>query len=314
MFDLPFTTERTIIINKPIHDVFALVSDFKAWRVWSPWLCQEPECPVDITGTAHTVGHAQAWNGTRIGQGDMCLSAIEPNQRLEYALTFIQPWKSKSHVTFDFTPENDGTKVVWSMQGTVPIFLFFLRKMMSAYVGHDYARGLNMLKEYAETGHVLSRVDVKGDVERAGFHYLGLHRTCAIVDIGPQMQADFKMLSELQTQQIVPAPDFHLSFSHQFNFTKGRCEYTAAYGYENPPEHQPDARLLTGKVTQHHAQQVDHFGAYRHLGNAWSTLMGYQKHTRKKPAKRIPKYEVYATHPDQCAEEDIHTQLYAPFR
>jgi len=312
MFDLPFTTERTLHINKPMDEIFNLVSDFNTWRSWSPWLCQEPECPVQITAAANTIGHAQAWNGERIGQGEMRLTATAPDH-LEYDLHFLKPWKSHSRVTFKFTPQDDGVTVVWSMRGTVPIFLFFLRNMMSAWIGSDYTRGLAMLKEYAETGKVLSRVEVKGEVERDSFHYLGRHRKCAIADIGPGMQTDFESLADLEKQNKLPAPDFFLSFAHQFNFVKGECEYTAAYGYRNAPEHQA-SDLEKGMIPQHQAQQVDHFGAYHHLGNAWSTLIGYQKHNKKKPSKRIPKYEVYVTLPDSDTEENLHTQLYAPFR
>ena len=36
------------------------------------------------------------------------------------------------------------------MEGTLPIFLFFMKKKMSAMVGSDYERGLAMLKELLE--------------------------------------------------------------------------------------------------------------------------------------------------------------------
>jgi len=50
--------------------------------------------------------------------------------------------------------DGDQTKVTWTMNGCVPIFLFFMIGMMKAWIGMDYERGLMMLKELAEKGKV----------------------------------------------------------------------------------------------------------------------------------------------------------------
>ena len=60
MFSIKFDVERSITINQPVETVFKTVSDFNTWRIWSPWLCQEPECPVDISGAAGKTEHEQA--------------------------------------------------------------------------------------------------------------------------------------------------------------------------------------------------------------------------------------------------------------
>ena len=39
------------------------------------------------------------------------------------------------------------------MEGTLPVFMFFMRRKMSSMVGKDYERGLAMLKQVVESGH-----------------------------------------------------------------------------------------------------------------------------------------------------------------
>ncbi len=150
MLSIPFTVQRSIEIDKSTDSVFALVADFNTWRNWSPWLSQEPECPVKIVGEPGKPGHKQSWDGNKIGSGHMELAEVVPGRTLRYDLFFIKPWKSQSKAAFMFEQEGQITKVSWSMEGTLPIFLFFMKKKMSTMVGSDYERGLAMLKELLE--------------------------------------------------------------------------------------------------------------------------------------------------------------------
>lgn len=150
MLSIPFTVQRSIVIDTPTDSVFALISDFSSWRGWSPWLSQEPECPVEISGEPGKPGHKQAWDGKKIGSGHIELAEVVSGQTLRYNLHFIKPWKSQSKAYFTFEQDGKSTKVNWYMEGTLPIFLFFMKKKNSTMVGSDYERGLAMLKEVLE--------------------------------------------------------------------------------------------------------------------------------------------------------------------
>ena len=151
MFSVPFTVQRSIVIEEPAESIFSMVSDFNTWQSWSPWLSQEPECPVEIMGVPGNSGHRQSWSGKKIGSGHIELTRAVSGQSLEYDLFFIKPWKSQSKASFLFSQEDQSTRVIWSMEGTLPIFLFFMKKKMSAMIGKDYERGLVMLKEQLES-------------------------------------------------------------------------------------------------------------------------------------------------------------------
>ena len=312
MFSLPFMVKRSIIIEKPVEEVFAAIADFNTWKAWSPWLCQEPDARVDIAGSPGSIGHEQRWAGERIGSGHMQLAESNPNEKLGYDLNFVKPWKSKSAVVFDFDAKNGKTEIVWNMAGTVPVFLFFMRTMMSAMVGSDYERGLAMLKEYLETGQVSTRVSIKGVVDRPGFFYVGRHRVCDTRDVGQAMEADFEFLDKMKAEGKLQEPDFNVSFYHKYDFVKKSCEYTSGYGYATEPVQQAGEDLKTGRVEPHQGFMVRHMGPYRHLGNAWSTAMSCQRSMKLKLSKIIPMYEIYVTLPDQVDEAQIETEIYLP--
>lgn len=315
MFSLPFTLDRSIFISKPKEEVFQTIADFHTWKQWSPWLCQEPECVLTITNEAKKVGHKQKWDGQRIGQGEMTLVSMIPNESIEYDLLFLKPWKSHSTVKFiiQSSQETGDTKVTWTMQGTLPIFIFFLKGLMSALVGNDYERGLGMLKEYMETGHVPSQTRVEGEAQLEEFYYIGKTRECETKDLPNYMPIDFQEIEKLLQENKIPKPDTVISFYHKFDIKNKKCHYTSGFGYKNPPQLDSIAsHLSTGKVSAHKGLKVEHIGPYRFLGNAWSTAMGLQRHLKKKAFKSVPMYEIYKNNPHIVPEEQLITEIILP--
>lgn len=313
MFSLPLNIERSIIVSKPAEEIFEIISDFNSWKSWSPWLCQEPDCPVEISGEAGQCEHAQQWDGKRIGSGRMILSSFKVPDRIDYELTFLKPWKSKSKVAFELTSLGNDTKVTWYMWGSLPLFLFFMRSMMSSLVANDYERGLSMLKEYLETGSVASQLNIVGEVKQDGFYYIGKRHACGLKDVGPMMEQDFSELYALvQSGKLEPA-DFPISFYHQYDLVTKRCEYTSGFAYRA----QPSSKIETfesGHITDHSVMKVEHLGAYRHLGNAWSAVQGLLRANSRKASKVIPMYEIYENFPGQVAEKEIKTLVHIPLR
>lgn len=84
------------------------------------------------------------------------------NQSISYDLRFLKPWKSQADVTIFLLEESDGTEVTWTMDMSLPIFLFWMKKAMEVYIGMDYERGLLMPKDLGETGSVPSRLEFLG--------------------------------------------------------------------------------------------------------------------------------------------------------
>lgn len=314
MFKIGFQAERSTTIDKPVTDVFAMVADFITWREWSPWICQEPDCPIKIQGTSGEVGHYQEWNGKRIGAGNMQIIRAVENEKLEYQLTFLKPWKSKAKVAFGFQEEGNGTKVVWSMDGSIPFFLFFMKKKMAAWVGNDYERGLAMLKDKLETGAVLSASDFQDVTAQDPFHYVGVRTQCKMSEIGPKMEADFKRLESDLENGNLPQPDFVLSIYNKFDFVTRNVDYVSGFGFKENPNPESNSTYEIGSVPAHKAIKVIHTGSYKHLGNAWSAAMGAQMALKKRLNKAIPMYEIYKSDPHEVEEKDLITSVLVPVK
>ncbi len=314
MFMLGFQTERAATIDKPVEEVYATVADFNTWAKWSPWVCQEPDCPIVIDGAPGEVGHYQEWSGERIGAGNMRIDQAMQNEQLGYTITFIKPWKSTAKVVFTFRKKGSGTQVLWRMNGSLPFFLFFMRKKMSAWVGSDYERGLSMLKDLLETGKVLSASNYQEVAVQDPFYYAGIRTQCRIDEIGQTMQADFDRLGNDLEKGKLPQPDFVVSLYHKFDFVSRDVDYIAGFIYKEDHGLDATSGYEIGSVAAHRAIKVIHTGAYKHLGNAWSTAMGARMVLKKRIDKAVPMYEIYHSDPHRVAEKDLITGIYVPVR
>jgi len=299
-----FNVEKSILIQAPVQQVYATVRDFHTWPTWSPWLIAEPGCEAKVSPD----GMQNSWEGDIVGSGKMIIDSAEENKAIHYTLTFLKPWKAVSPVSFLFEESQEGVKVTWTMEGSMPFFLFFMTKMMGAVVGMDYERGLGMLKDYVESGSVPSALDFPGVETVPGCTYVGIRTECGIQDIGEAMSADFENLAELLGREALV---HSFSIYHKWDMVKGACEYTAGCAVDAPPEVLPQG-MFTAEFPSCDAYKVVHTGPYRHLANAWSAGMMHGRAKVYKQNKKNHPFETYGNDPGSTPENELITNVYFP--
>lgn len=299
-----FLVRKSIRIAAPAQQVYELVRDFKSWPAWSPWLIAEPDARV----TYAPDGRGYAWAGDITGSGEMEITGGDPPWSIHYRLTFLKPWKSVNQVAFHFSEHDHETEAEWTMEGTLPWFMFWMKGMMSAWIGADYERGLRMLKDLAETGAVPSKLEFQGLQPVAGFPYVGVRSTCATAEIGPSMERDMARLTAwLAESGAVPAGP-PLSITHQWDPANGTAEYTVAL----PADAAAPDGFVRGEIPTCTAYVVRHTGAYRHLGNAWAAGMMHGRAKRFAADKRVPLFEIYDNDPAATPEAGLVTRVHLP--
>lgn len=303
-----FHVERSILIDAPLDPVRELVRDFRHWPRWSPWLVMEPEARLDFPPD----GKSYTWDGRVIGKGCISLD-VELPDRLTHTVLFIKPFRSSAVTGFEFAESGSGTIVKWSMRGKLPFFLFFMKRMMSAWIGSDYDRGLLMLKDLAETGEVLSSLASHGVEPVAAIDYVGIRNQCLCSDIGTKVRRDFGRLGEwLEANSLAPAgPMF--SIYHKWDLVRDAADYTCAVPMPVAPEPLPEG-FERGTVPAGRAYVMVHTGAYRHLGNAWAAGMARARARIYQPRRGEAPLEIYRNTPEETAEGGLVTEIRIPAR
>jgi len=283
---------RSIEINAPVENVYPKLSDLNHWIRWSPWLILEPEAKVTVRDDAKYY----EWEGNRTGSGHMTITSEKENEAINLDLVFLKPWKSKAKIAFKFNSTNGGTKVTWTMDSSMPFFMFFMTKMMEGFIGMDFERGLKLLKDYVEDGVVHSALEIEAKGNFAGCQYIGVKTNCNIADVGDAMTKDFDKLWSYMHDNMDLLAGNPMSIYHKWNFGKGTCEYTVAAPVSSFPDNLP-ADFLTGQIPAGPTYSVIHTGPYDHLGNAWSLVSNLQRSKTFKPIKGVHPFEEYLNDP-----------------
>ncbi len=306
-----YHVKRSILINSPMETIRNVLLNFHQWIPWSPWLISEPDAKLSYSESQGTPGSYYSWNGKLVGKGKMTLTAID-EQKLEMQLNLLSPFKTQSQVWFDLLPEKHGTRVVWNMHGKLPFFLFFMLKTMKSWIGMDYQRGLAMLKEYIETGMVLSRVEIIGKTTLTPTPYIGISGICALEDLGKIMPPLFQKLGEFaKTQQLASnSPPF--SIYNHINMYTQKVDYTCATPV--PKDTPVTDDLEYGELPALPVLQVNHTGRYENLGNAWSSAAAYARANKIKLRKSPKGFEYYPDDPAEIELKDLKTIVYLPLR
>ncbi len=149
-----YTVARATSVAAPPEAVYALVSDFQKWPSWSPWEELDPTMKKTFGGAAGTVGATYHWVSDKddVGEGEMTITAVKPNESIDYKLEFIKPFASTNQTGFTLVPKDGATEVTWSMSGPKNFMMkaMMLFMDMDSMIGKDFEKGLARIKTQAE--------------------------------------------------------------------------------------------------------------------------------------------------------------------
>jgi len=298
---------KSITIDRPTLEVFEIVRNFTSWPYWSPWIIIEPDCKLSYSED----GKSYSWDGNIIGSGTMDLDQAVTGKSLEMDLQFFKPWKSQAKVIFLFDTIGNETKVTWSMNGSLPFFMFWMKSMMACLVGMDYERGLLMLKDFAERGSVPCKLDFEADQKFKGFDYVGIRTKCAIAEIGPRMKVDLLAAADCLNRCGISPSGNPFSIYNKWDPIRGIVDYTTGIPVDASSDTQR-TNMMRSHLASCKAYRVRHTGPYRHLGNAWSAGMMHGRAKVFSQNRRALPFEIYENDPQDTPEDALVTSVYLP--
>jgi hypothetical protein len=142
---------RSVVINKPLKEVFNYVKMLKNQNAYSKWGGMDRNMEKIYTGTDGTVGFISGWKSKNknVGTGEQEIIGLIDGSRIDYDLRFKEPFESnaKTFMITETLGENQ-TKVTWGFSGKMkyPFNFFLLIMNMEKMLGDDFQTGLNNLK------------------------------------------------------------------------------------------------------------------------------------------------------------------------
>jgi uncharacterized protein YndB with AHSA1/START domain len=144
--------ERTIKIDRPPAQIFAIVNSMHRFADWSPWQHLDPNMKQSFDGPAEGVGAKMSWSGNdKVGSGTQTITASTPDKLVNFDVDFGKQGLAKASIKL--VPDGSATNVTWTLDadmGPGPFGRYF-GLMMDRMVGKDYESGLAALKRLSES-------------------------------------------------------------------------------------------------------------------------------------------------------------------
>ena len=146
--------ERSIVINKPLPEVFNYIRFLKNQDKFSYWNMQDPNAKKEYKGTDGTVGFVYAWDSenSHVGKGSQTIASIDENRKMSFDLHFERPFKAddKSFMTTE-SQGTSSTRVTWSFEGVSKWPFNVMTPLMKGTLGDQLQTGLDNLKKNLES-------------------------------------------------------------------------------------------------------------------------------------------------------------------
>lgn len=305
---LKYRVEKSVVIHADRHRIYKLARNVRLSRSWSPWLLADPDCLV----TYSEDGTSYAWEGKISGAGENKVIAEVTNERFDSNLLFLKPWKSRAAVSMSFQEIGQGVLVTWTLESSLPPFLFWMKKMMIALIGMDYQRGLQMLKVVAETGQLNFRLEFPGFQEFQKCPFIGVRNQCSIDGIAENMKNDFQKVHS-STQHLGINLKSGVSIYHKWDVVKAKTEYTIGFLLDKPIDNPPNG-LVSGTIPSMKTYVVRHLGSYSQLGNAWASGMMHKQSKIFQSGRQFDPFELYENNPEVTLESELVTSIVFPVK
>ena len=308
--------ERSIVIDRPVPTVFALVNGYATFNTWSPWATQDPSAEYTYSGPASGVGAQMAWVGDPrlTGKGSQEIIASEPNRRVRARLDFDQEGQAISQFMLDETPGCTG--VTWAFETDLTAGQSLLAGIVARYfglfferwIGADYEQGLANLKAFAEA---LPDVDISGlevevlEVEPVEILYIETGSSQDPGDIANALASAYQEIMDfIHAQGLETA-------AQPMAITRAWDEEGYAFDAAIPVDLEgdiPAGNVKAGLSPAGRVVRVIHRGAYERMMPTYEKLAAYMAVNGL--MEGAVSWEQYISDPGETPEDELVTHIY----
>jgi effector-binding domain-containing protein len=314
--------ERSITINRPPSEVFAVLNSYRRFNDWSPWAMKDPNAKYTITGPVAGVGAKQSWVGDpkTVGSGSQEITESTADKSVTTALDFGEMGKARAH--FSLAPDNapTNTKVVWTLDTEAPLALDgkvlwnvvgrYMGLFMDKMVGPDYEQGLARLKTLVEGFPAADISGVNGaEVQRAAQKIYFVSGSCGTDAESAKValtDAYTKLGGFMKTNGIaMQGAPLTITTSYDASGWKFDAAIPVDRNDAAPADDIKSGETYAGKAVQFmHVGPYDKIGDTTQKAYAWIAVQGYKAKDRL--------IEEYVSDPGTTPPEQLQTRLVIP--
>lgn len=152
-----YKIERSVMIAKPISQVFDYLRNIRNQDYFNKWVMTDPNMKKSFKGTDGTKGFIYEWDGnSQAGAGEQEIKNIDNNRRIDLEIRFVRPFKGIANSTIETEPltgtASNSTIVKWSFTSNMkyPMNIFLLITNIEKKLEKDLDLSLTNLRTILE--------------------------------------------------------------------------------------------------------------------------------------------------------------------
>ena len=312
--------ERSITIERPASEVFAVLNSYRRFNEWSPWAGKDPNAVYTVSGPMSGVGAKQSWQGDpkTVGSGSQEIVESKPNEAVATTLDFGE--MGKANARFLLAPAGKGTKVTWTLDTQAPLAFDgkilwnaigrYMGLFMDRMVGPDYEAGLAKLKKLVETFPDVDISGVNGEAVKLAprkIYFISANSGTDAESAKAVLSVAYgklgKYLQDVRIQMAGPP----LTITTSWDQSGWKFDAGVPVERNDAPTRED---IQAGSTYAGNAVQFVHVGPYDRIVDtlmksyAWLAVQGY------KPKDRL--IEDYISDPGNTPAEQLQTRLTIP--
>lgn len=297
IFKINLNIEKSIVLETNIDNVWDYITDTDKKTAWSPRLILEKNCKQTTKWRKATVWYLESWDWAVVWSGEQIITEIVKNEYIYFDLNFLKPFKSSNKASFVLEKISDtSTKLTWKMQWTLPILLFFLKKMMTIMVVKDFERGLLMLKTILEKWKLDTSTEFSWVDTLEKKFYIWTKTECNHSEIWTKIGSNFSSLINI-TKEHNLAPLSYFTIYNKADIVNDKFEIEACIEIsENDFKNFKLPIVSTyflSSIDKMKVAVTTHYGSYDFIDNSWTWAYMYLKPNKLKKNSKYPAIELY---------------------
>lgn len=313
-----YQVEETAIINAPVPVVFNEVNNFKNWDQWGPWMNDADD--IIINYSENTIGEnaSFSWKSEEMDDGSITNIKVIPESAIDQKLIFKSPYgESKSNVYWDFVEVEEGTKVIWGIEGKQSFMeklaFTFMDKSFSEMIRPMYKEGLEKLNTVVLEKMSNYSINVDGVTTHGGGFYMYSTTATKISQIQTKMQKMFADVSLYMEQNNIAKLGNPFVLYNQWDEQNNSAIYSTGYFTPSLVITPTESTVLNGMMPVQKVIKTTLKGDYKNLKEAWDTAYKYVQENNLNVNPDSPAFEVYSVRPDKSPNPaNWVTEIYIP--
>ncbi len=305
-----YSVDSSIIIDRPVEQVYQYSVDLKNWPQWSIWIKNDKEAEITFEGSGMDIGSKMYWVGEKMGSGSLIIEKITKNTSYTVKVDIVEPWKLFSVTTFTFAPSKKATKVTWTDEGSLSypmerwVGLFFNNAMEN-----KFNKGLKNLKKKIESlGSTRETViDVMDIPEQICYAIPDSSVTMTdLSDIFASAYGELGGFLKKNKIEMVGAP-----IAYNKIYEPPRYVFYSAFPVKSN-KMKPTGRIIKFTIPACKVARAIQIGPYNKANETYTLLMQYIGKNNYEIAGNP--WEAYMNDPTLVPKEKLETDVYFPIK